>query len=288
MIRSPFLRNSALNGHSTNYYAQFLFKDCAFSYREHMQRRKRLSEIVSAVMEQRDVDVPSLATMFEVSEATIRRDLALLEEQRLVSRTRGGATPNAAFNDVPLSLKHVQNAAEKEKIAERAAQYLQSARVIGMTGGTTLAAFAAQVVQRDGLTVVTNAVNIASTLLSNPHIRVLVAGGEARNSSQETVGPVAEAFLGDYNLDVAFLGVDGVHPQAGCTNYDPIGARVNKVLVERASRTIVLVDATKISRVALAPVCAMTDVDVLITDARADVQVLDEIRTLGCEVVCAS
>lgn len=251
-----------------------------------MQRRKRLSEIVSAVMEQQDIDVPTLAAMFEVSEATIRRDLGVLEEQRLVSRTRGGAAPNAAFHDVPLSLKHVQNAAEKQRIAERAAQYLGSARVVGMTGGTTMAAFAAQMVQRDGLTVVTNAVNIASSLLTNPGIRVLVAGGEARNSSQETVGPVAESFLSDYNLDVAFLGVDGVHPQAGCTNYDPIGARVNKVLVERASRTVILVDATKISRVALAPVCAMSEVDVLVTDDRAPQSVLDEIRALGCEVVC--
>lgn len=264
----------------------FMVNSCTFRYGPDMLRRKRLSEIVSIVMELQDVDVAMLAQRFDVSEATIRRDLGTLEEQRLVSRTRGGAMPNAAFHDVPLSLKNTQDAAEKQRIAEGAMQYLQGARVVGLTGGTTMTAFASRLVTRDGLTVVTNALNIATNLLANPGLRVLAAGGEARNSSQETVGPVAEAFLNDYNLDVAFLGVDGVHPQAGCTNYDPIGARVNKVLVERASRTIVLADATKVSRVALAPVCTLSEVDVLITDARAHQGMLDEIRALGCEVVC--
>ena len=105
-------------------------------------------------------------------------------------------------------------------------------------------------------------------------------------SSQETVGPIAEQFLTDYNIDVAFLGVDGVDPDAGCTNYDPMGARVNRALQQRSRTTIVLADATKISRIALAPVCAMAEVDVLITDTRAPEEVVQQIRDQGCEVIC--
>ncbi len=73
---------------------------------------------------------------------------------------------------------------------------------------------------------------------------------------------------------------------AGCTNYDPVGARVNGVLQQRARMTVVLADATKISRVALAQVCSLSEIDVLITDRRAPEDVLDQIRALGCEVVC--
>ena len=228
----------------------------------------------------------TLAERFAVSEATIRRDLELLEEQRLISRTHGGASTNAAFNDFPLNYKTAQDLDEKRRIAERALLFLDGARVVGMTGGTTVTEFARLLKDREGLTIVTNALNIATNLLSSPGLRVFVAGGEARNSSQETVGPMAEAFLADYNVDVAFVGVDGVDPAAGCTNYDPVGARVNGVLQDRARLTVVLADATKIAKVALAQVCAISEVDVLITDSRAPQQVLDQIRERGCEVIC--
>ena len=106
-----------------------------------------------------------------------------------------------------------------------------------------------------------------------------------RSSSQEAVGAAAEDFMARYNVDVAFLGVDGVDPREGCTTYDAVGARVNAVLQARARRTVVLADATKIGRVGLAQVCPMRAVDVLITDARAPARVLDAIRAQGCQVV---
>jgi DeoR family transcriptional regulator of aga operon len=85
-----------------------------------MQRRHRLNQIVSAVVERRQVDVPSLATEFAVSPATIRRDLEALQQQRLVCRTHGGATIRAAFNDLPLSYKRARDLPEKQRIAQHA------------------------------------------------------------------------------------------------------------------------------------------------------------------------
>lgn len=251
-----------------------------------MTRKQRLNQIVGAVLEAGNIEVPTLAERFAVSEATIRRDLELLEEQRLVTRTRGGASTNAAFNDLPLNYKTAQDLPEKRRIAEHALTYLDGSRVIGMTGGTTVSEFARMLMGREQLSIVTNALNIATSLLANPALRVFVAGGEARASSQETVGPTAEAFLSDYNIDVAFLGVDGVDPNAGCTNYDPMGARVNRALQQRSRKTVVLADATKIAKVALAPVCAMSEVDVLITDTRAPHVIVRQLREQGCDVVC--
>ncbi len=241
---------------------------------------------MSAIVEHGSLDVVSLAEQFAVSQATIRRDLELLEKQRLVSRIHGGATTHAAFNDVPLNYKTAQDLTEKRRIAQHALPFLESARVVGLTGGTTVREFARLLVDRNGLTVVTNALNIAIDLVANPRLRVFAAGGEVRSSSQEAVGPTAEAFLSDYNVDVSFLGVDGVDAIAGCTNYDPDGARVNAALQQRARLNVVLADATKISRVGLARVCAMSDVDVLITDTRAPQVALDQISEQGCRVVC--
>jgi DeoR family transcriptional regulator of aga operon len=186
-----------------------------------VQRKQRLNQIVSAIVERGSLDVFSLAERFAVSQATIRRDLELLEKQRLVSRTHGGATTHAAFNDLPLNYKTAQDLTEKRRIAQHAMQFLGSARVIGLTGGTTVTEFARLLLDQNGLTVVTNALNIATDLVANPGLRVFAAGGEVRRSSQEAVGPTAEKFLSDYNVDVSFLGVDGVDAVAGCTNYDP-------------------------------------------------------------------
>jgi len=252
-----------------------------------VQRKERLHHIVSAIVDNLSMEVPELAAQFDVSEATIRRDLELLEEQQLVSRTRGGATTHVAFNDLPLGFKTSQDLDEKRRIAHSALAFLEGARVVGMTGGTTTNEFARQLLTRRGLTVVTNALNIATSLVTSPGLRVFAAGGEVRSSSQEVVGPSAEAFLSEYNIDVSFLGVDGVDTEAGCTNYDPIGARVNGVMRARSRMTIVLADATKIGRVALASVCSMDEVDVLITDSRAPQSAVDAIQRRGCRVICA-
>lgn len=256
-------------------------------YTRGVQRKQRLNQIVASIVENAAMDVPALAARFDVSAATIRRDLELLEEQRLVSRTRGGATRHTAFNDLPLGYKTAQDAAEKQRIAQAALPFLDGARVIGLTGGTTVWEFAQNLGGRQGLTVVTNALNIASGLVTNPGIRVFAAGGEVRASSQETVGPSAEAFLADYHIDVSFVGVDAVDAVAGCTNYDPVGARVNSTMSQRSRSTVVLADATKIGRTALAGVCAMSGVDVLITDLRAPDSAVESIERQGCRVIRA-
>jgi DeoR family transcriptional regulator of aga operon len=252
-----------------------------------VQRKQRLNQIVSAVVENASMDVPDLAARFGVSEATIRRDLELLERQQLVSRTRGGASPHIAFNDVPLGYKTSQDLAEKRRIAQAALQFLDGARVIGLTGGTTVQEFARLLIGRSGLSAVTNALNIATSLVSQPGLRVFAAGGEVRSSSQETVGPSAEDFLTDYYIDVSFVGVDGVDPEAGCTNYDPVGARVNGTMCSRSRSVVVLADATKIGRIALAGVTPLAQVDVLVTDTRAPESVLERIERAGCRVIRA-
>jgi DeoR family transcriptional regulator, aga operon transcriptional repressor len=251
-----------------------------------VQRRQRRGQIVSAVVERGHVDVLSLATEFAVSPATIRRDLEALQQQRLVCRTHGGAKIHAAFNDLPLSYKRTRDLPEKQRIARHAVAFLEDACVIGTTGGTTVSQFIHLLRGRDDLTVITNALNVATDLVGRPGPRVFVAGGEVRVSSQESVGHTAEVFLATCDIDVAFLGVDGVDAVAGCTNYDPAGARVNAVLARRARKRIVLADATKIGRVTLAQVCRMAEVDVLITDCRAAQAELEPLRRQGAVVAC--
>jgi DeoR family transcriptional regulator of aga operon len=252
-----------------------------------MQRAQRLNAIVARVVDAGQVDVRSLASEFDVSLATIRRDVDGLQRKRLVTRTHGGIRPHDSFYDLPLSLKTAQDLGEKRRIARRALDFVDGARVIGLTGGTTVTEFARGLLDRQALTVVTNALNVATELLVNPALRVFAAGGEVRASSQEVVGPSAEAFLAGYNVDVAFVGVDGVDARAGCTNYDPDGTRTNRVLVERAKRVVILADSSKIGHVALATVCDLSQVHVLLTDDRVTQEDADKLAASGCTVIRA-
>lgn len=251
-----------------------------------MQRRQRLNRIVAAIAGRPSVRTTELAEEFGVSLATIRRDLEELEQQQLVSRTHGGVKPHVAFNDIPLRLKLGEASAEKTRIAARAAAMIGDAHVIGMSGGTTTSEFARHLADRTGLTIVTNAINIAADLATS-RFRIFIAGGELRSSSLETVGSTTERAFADYNIDITFLGVDGIDAKAGCTNYDPIGAQANAALAHRSQTRVILADASKIGRVALAPVLPISDIDVLITDSRAPSETVEAIRRGGCEVICA-
>ena len=124
--------------------------------------------------------------------------------------------------------------------------------------------------ERAGLTVVTNALNIASELAVRANLKLLVPGGVARPESYELVGPIAEATLAGLNLDLVFLGVDGIDADSGCTTHHEVEAFTNQVLMRRAKRVVVVADGSKLGNVAFARICAIDEIDGLITDSDAD------------------
>jgi hypothetical protein len=83
--------------------------------------------------------------------------------------------------------------------------------------------------RRQKLTIVTNALNIASELAVRPGIKLITTGGVARSQSYELSGPIAEASLTGLNLNLAFIGVDGIDAQAGCTTHHEVEAHTNAV-----------------------------------------------------------
>ena len=241
----------------------------------------RLSSILEALTEDGSVEVVALASRLRVSVATIRRDLELLEAQRLLSRTHGGAVPLGVLYELPLRYKGARHREEKRRIARAAASRVEDGMVVGLTGGTTCTEVARAVIERDRLTVVTNALNIAGELAVRPNLKLVVTGGTARTESYELVGPTAERTLGGLNVDVAFIGVDGVDADAGCTTHHEVEAATNLALIARARRVVVVADASKIGHVAFAQICPVDRVHELITDSGAPDDPLRGIRKAG-------
>ena len=243
-----------------------------------MRRAERLESILEQLSNDGSVAVSELTGRLDASAATIRRDLELLEQQKLLSRTHGGAIGNGTLYELPVRYRGGQHAAEKRRIAAAAAARVGDARTVGLSGGTTTTEVARQLRDRE-LTVVTNAVNIASELVVAPTIRLVVTGGVARSQSYELIGPLADATLASINLDLLFIGVDGA-AAGGMTTHDEIEAHTDRRMVERARRVIVVCDSSKIGRAALSVICAAADVDVLITDTGAPSA---DVAALGAE-----
>ena len=247
-----------------------------------MKRAERLDGILARLASDGSVSVSELTKSLGTSSATVRRDLKLLEQQKLLSRSHGGAVRNGLLYELPVRYRGGQHAAEKERIADAAVERIGDAQTIGLTGGTTTTAVARHLRHR-ALTVVTNAVNIASELVISETIRLVVTGGVARPQSYELIGPLADSTLEGLNVDVMFLGVDGI-TSAGATTHDEIEAQTDRKMVERAARVILVSDSSKIGRSALSSICPLAQIDELITDVDAAPAGLEPLRAAGVKV----
>jgi DeoR family transcriptional regulator of aga operon len=231
-----------------------------------------------------------------VSEATVRRDFAALARQQLVTRTHGGVVASSVAYDLPVRYRGGGSDTTKERIAAAAAALVTAGQVIGFNGGTTTSHTARRVAARTDLrggtgeptlTVVTNALNIATELVLRPHVRTVSLGGVARPQSYEVVGPLAHQVLAELWLDHLFLGVDGFAPEAGATCFHEGEASINAQMVRRSNEVTIVAAAEKLGVRSFARICDAGDVTRLVTDDSADPQVLEKLRARGVEVLLA-
>lgn len=260
-----------------------------------MNREERLSWLLEVLARTGRIDVETIAREVDVSAATIRRDLDHLASQQILTRTHGGAVANSVAYDLPLRYKTARHETEKQRIGAAAARLAAGASIIGLNGGTTTTEVAraiatmagpdAQDARPQGITIVTNAVNIANELTVRPNVRIMVTGGSARAQSYELVGPLSEMVMKKLTLDIAFIGVGGFDIKAGATADNEDEASINRLMAERAERVVVVADNTKLNRRAFAHICDLSDVDVLITDSEASEDVTEAFAAHGVEVL---
>ena len=150
-----------------------------------MRQAERFSEVLESLAADGALDVVATAERLGVSASTIRRDLQVLEEQRMLTRTHGGAVAHDVLYELPLRYKAARKQEEKRRIAANAATRVDDGAVVGLTGGTTTTEVARALVERRAITVVTNALNIAGELAIRADVKLVVTGGTARTESYE-------------------------------------------------------------------------------------------------------
>jgi DeoR family transcriptional regulator of aga operon len=246
------------------------------------ERRRAILEILNR---EGRVLVLDLAKRFETSQVTIRKDLEDLHAHGLIHRTHGGALPSreGALEDPTLREKEKLHRKEKLRIAEAAARLVQEGQVVILDSGTTTTAIARALRHFQNLTIVTNAVNIAAEL-SGTAVDVILTGGTLRKNSFSLVGPIAEETLHRLNADLLFLGVDGFDVQYGLSTPNLLEAKVNRVMVEVAKRTVAACDSSKFGRRSLSLIVPPSALHEVITDRGAPKSDVKMLKKAGIEV----
>ncbi len=261
-----------------------------------MNKHERLNAILELLAHDGKLDVDDLAVKLSASAATIRRDLDHLAQQQLLTRTHGGAIANSTSYDLPLRYKTARHAGEKQRIGQAAAALVPIGSVVGLNGGTTATEVARALATRADLhaadsgtqlTLVTNALNIASELTVRKHVRIVVTGGVARSQSYELTGPLARGVLEQLALDTVILGVDAINVALGASAHHEGEATINRLMASRAERVVVVADSSKLDRRAFALICALSAVDVLVTDSAANPATVAGFESAGVRVIRA-
>lgn len=256
-----------------------------------MYAEERHRTIVNLALRYDRVSVADLATRFDVTTETIRRDLDALDKRGVLRRVHGGAVvaENVALVETAVGEREPAFVAQKTRIAEAALAYLPaSGSTVILDAGTTIARLAAAAPAGSFGTVVTNSVPVAAQLASaNGGAQVHLLGGRVRGLTQATVGGETVAALGRLRCDVAFIGTNGVSAGHGFSTPDPDEAAVKEAMVAAARKVVVLADSSKIGVELLVTFAPLAAVDVLVTDSAISASDRAELNAAGIEVVVA-
>ncbi len=249
-------------------------------------KEERIRITLETLRERGKVTVPELSSLFGVSEITIRRDLNELAGRGLVRRAHGGAVYRVESPPEPSVIQRMQeNRPYKQRIAHAAARLINNDETIFLGSGSTTMYIAQRLVDRKGLTVVTNSIPVASEIATTDDITVIVLGGLLRPSEMSMIGHITEVSLREVRLDKVIIGMRAISIKDGLTNDYLPEVMMDRAILHMASEVILVADCTKLGKTASAFVAPIDRITHLITNQEADPEILASIRALGVDVL---
>lgn len=241
--------------------------------------QRRREAILQLLKQQGRITITEMVDRFHCSEATARRDLEQMEGVYPVIRTIGGAMYDGmgTMRELHFAEREGLSILEKEKIAQLAASLIVEGDVVGLSGGTTNFLLAKLLKPRKGITVVTNAVNIAMELAGS-QIQLVVTGGIMRHNSFELCGPLGEGMVSQLHIGKMFIGIDGISASGGISSYSEQEAQTAKALIKRSQETYAVFDHTKSNRTSLFSIAALSELKAVITDSSLSEDLAGELQ----------
>ena len=244
--------------------------------------------ILKKLQEKGKVSIPQLVDEMQVSGVTIRKDLKMLEEKKLLFRTRGGGSVNNPYAiERPINEKEYIKSDEKKRIAKAALSLIGQNDSIIIGSGTTVFELARQLHPEKRIIVITPALKVALELCNRPNVEILQLGGLVHQSSSSTAGSFAERILDELSCGVLFLGVDGIDLEHGLTITNLTEASLNQKMIGLAQTVVVMADSSKFDRRGLGKICNLSQVDYIITDSEVDRDIVSQIEKTGVHVIIA-
>lgn len=248
----------------------------------------RRSKIIDKITDERMVKVTDLMKDFRVSMETIRRDLHYLEERGYLKRVYGGAVVHGLYGEEPsYERREIINFDEKRAIGVKAAELVNDGDTVIIDVGTTCLEVAKGLLRKKNLTVITNAMPIALEMMSHGNCRVIVLGGELRSGELATSGPMAAEQLQFFYANKLMLGVGGISPEHGVTDYHLEESKTRRIMIDRADEVIAVADYSKFGVTAMNCCCPIGRISTLVTDWSTPAQALVPHRAAGIEVISA-
>ncbi len=257
------------------------------------KQQQRFNTILALLQQSGSVSVDSLSAELAVSVVTVRRDLDMLEQQGMLSRTHGGAVSidplfYEPFKNDRSFLAQVQHLSdEKRRIGRAAAALIHPGETIAITPGTTTAEVVRGLPLNCNVTVVTNTANIAMELSKRKDVKVFVTGGHLHGDWFSLVGPTAIRSLENILIQTIFVGADGFDAKWGISCHSTDEAELNGAMVRKARRRIAVADHTKLGLVARWRICETKAIHTLVTDTGATAAMIEPFRKAGIEVIRA-
>jgi Transcriptional regulators of sugar metabolism len=243
---------------------------------------------IRQMLESRDfIDLETLCRELGTSESSVRRDLDILEQDKLLRRVYGGAvslqtTPARAFD---YDVESARLSDEKSRIARAAAALIGDGETVILDGGSTVASVARELSTRP-MHIVTNSLPIAESLESLRNIELTLTGGYLDPRLRVMLGPFCEQMLGAIRADALIMGIGSITP-SGFSNNNTLVVGSEQKMIEVAAKVIIVADHTKFGRGGMIPVAPLSAADVVVSDTGLAAEHADTLRASGVQVILA-
>ncbi|MGB6117265.1 MAG: DeoR/GlpR family DNA-binding transcription regulator [Mesorhizobium sp.] len=227
---------------------------------------QRHAEILEIAKAHGRVTVDDLAARYSVSPQTIRKDLNDLCERRLLNRIHGGALFPSGIENLEYEERRRIAADEKAAIGQAAAELIPDNASLFINIGTTTEAVSEALLDRQGLMVITNNINVANRMRVYPTLEVVIAGGVVRGSDGGVVGEAAVDFIKQFKVDFAVIGASALDEDGALLDFDFREVKVAQAIIANARHVILVSDSTKFERTAPVRIGHLSQVGTFITD----------------------
>ena len=248
----------------------------------------RLTDILEIARQRGRVEVEWLASHFDVTPQTIRKDLNDLCDRQLLQRIHGGAVYPSGVTNFAYDARRSVAADSKVLIGLATARLIPDNASVILNIGTTTEQVATALRRHQGLMVITNNINVANILRDAPSAEVVIAGGVVRHSDGGIMGEATVDFIRQFKVDFAVIGASAIDRDGSILDYDFREVKVSQAIIGQARKTILVSDSLKFERTAPVRIADLSMINVFVTEIEPPLEIVEYCRAHDVELVIAA